>query len=119
MKKLFAISAFLIFFFSQFGKVINFCLCTVSNYQQTSSFHCDCEKQLVTTTDTDTNKQPHSNPVQLQQSEDLYHLDNSAAFSCTCFTPSVVYLHAHTEALYKGYYTTIFHPPGKCGNMDM
>ncbi|HEY4149782.1 MAG TPA: hypothetical protein VGM41_12675 [Chitinophagaceae bacterium] len=114
MKKLFAIFAFLIFFFSQFGKVINFCLCSVETYQQTSSFHCDCEKQLVATTDTDANKQPHSNPVQASQAEDLYHLDNSIAFSCTAsFAPLVIYLHTHTEPLYNGYYNNIFHPPGK------
>src|SRR5438477_4752941 len=113
MKKPLAILAFLIFFFSQFGKVVNFFLCTAATYQQTSSFHCDCEKQLVTGTDAETNEGAHSNAVQPPQAEDLYHLDNSAAFNCMSFTPVLIYLNGHTEALYNGYYNTIFHPPGE------
>lgn len=119
MKKPFAILAFLIFFFSQFGKVVNFCICTAATYRQTSTFHCDCEKQLVTATDAETNKQAHSTTFQLPQAEDLYHLDNSAAFNCISFAPAVIYMNGHTEALYHGYYNTVFHPPGKCGNMAM
>lgn len=112
MKRTLAIFAFLIFFFSYFGKVINFCLCTITVYQQTSSFHCDCEKQLVATTAAETGRHNHTNAPGLPHGEELYHLDNSTAFTCIYYTPAIIYTSGHTEPLYNGYYKNIFHPPG-------
>jgi len=113
MKKQFAIFAFLIFFFSHFGKVINFCLCSITVYQQTNSFHCDCEKQLVTATAAEEGKHHHSTMATLPQADELFHLDNSAAFTCAQFTPVIIYLHSYTEPLHNGYCNNIFHPPGR------
>ncbi|HSC39801.1 MAG TPA: hypothetical protein VLD19_18075 [Chitinophagaceae bacterium] len=112
MKKQLAISALLIFFFSQFGRVLNYAVCTISVYQHTNTFKCDCEKQLTTATDADTKKQAASHTVSPPQADELYHLSNTTAFHCHTFIPSVIYMSGNAECLYNGYYTTVFHPPG-------
>jgi len=111
MKKTLAITAFLIFFFSQFGKVINFCLCEIIVYKQTSSFFCDCDKRLVSATDAEKRQHNHPNAVSIQQ-EELFHRHNSMPFTCTRFTSAIIYISGHTTPLYEGYYTNVFHPPG-------
>ncbi|MBS1566046.1 MAG: hypothetical protein JST39_16780 [Bacteroidetes bacterium] len=113
MQKTLAISAFLIFFFSQFGKVINFCYCSVAAYQQTSSFRCnECEKQLVKNTEAEQGKHPHGNALS-PSSEELYHLDNHIPFSFTYTRPLIVYSPRYTVSLYNEYNGSIFQPPGR------
>ena len=56
-KKYIAIAVFFIFFLAQFGRIINFCCCAISVYQQTNGFTCDCERQLFSAIKTD----KHSN----------------------------------------------------------
>jgi hypothetical protein len=53
LKKYIAITVFLVFFLAQFGRIISFGFCTISVYQQTSSFSCDCERQLFSAIKTD------------------------------------------------------------------
>ena len=112
MKKLLAIFAFLIFFFSHFGKVINFCLCTITVYEKTRTVQCDCEKQLVSATEAEAAKHNHTNTGALPQFDELYHLDNHPGFACAHFSPVIVQAGTHSERLYTGYDKGIFQPPG-------
>lgn len=111
MKKLLSISFFLVFFFSQFGKVVNFCLCSMATYQQTGTVVCDCEKQLAVHIDTDTKKQTHQHPATLPQADELILIHHIATCNFHYSTPAVIQLHSNSEALYDAYCGDIFHPP--------
>lgn len=111
MKKQLSIFFLFVFFFSQFGKVVNYCYCTIATYQQTGTIVCDCEKKLAVT-ETDTKKQDHQHNAILPHAEELFHLDNSITYSFAYhFQPAKQFCCSH-EALYNAWAGSIFHPPG-------
>ena len=87
LKRYIAITVFFIFFLAQFGRVINFCLCSINVYQQTHSFTCDCERQLFSSIKAD----KHSSEQ----------------------TPQTVYTQFHAEELHTGPSDPVLlcHPP--------
>jgi hypothetical protein len=111
LKNQIAIFAFFIFFLAQFGKVLNFCFCTIATYQQTKTLNCDCEKQLSTAIDTESKKQtPQSRPA-LPQFDELFHLSNAPAFTSRYFILPVTWPKNNSEPLYNAFLQHIFRPP--------
>jgi hypothetical protein len=112
MKRGLPILIFGIFFLSQFGKVVNFCLCTINTYQQTGVIACDCEKQLSTAVAKEARQQDHQHNVLPPQADLLFHLNNSVAFNFEyIIEPARRFTHL-TEGLYDEWAPCIFHPPG-------
>jgi len=75
LKKQIAFIALLLFFLSQFGRMINYSYCKIAVYQQTNTFVCDCEKMLYTAIKTDnTSKEQAPQNISAQaSSEELFH----------------------------------------------
>ena len=74
-KEQIAFIALLLFFLSQFGRVINYSYCKMAVYQQTNSFVCDCEKMLYTAIKTDnTSKEQAPHHISAHPAaEELFH----------------------------------------------
>jgi len=72
LKKYVAISALSLFFLYQFGKVLSFCFCSISYYQQNNTFHCDCEKQLSVAVATENQNHLPQTPTGSPQFDELF-----------------------------------------------
>jgi hypothetical protein len=113
LKKQISLFVFSVFFLAQFGKVINFCFCTMTVYQQTKTLACDCEKQLfaaVKTDNTSKNQSPQ-NIAAPQPPEELFHFSNLSGFTHTHMVCFGVWPATGTETLYNKFGKDIFHPP--------
>ena len=113
LKKQFAIFTLVVFFLAQFGRMINFCLCTMSAYQQTKTFTCDCERQLFAAvkTDNNTKDQAPQHISSQQPSEELFHLPNFPSFAIQagiCFT---AWPKTGNEQLHYVFGKKVFRPP--------
>ncbi|MEO5684763.1 MAG: hypothetical protein ABIQ88_19130 [Chitinophagaceae bacterium] len=113
MKKQIAIFALGIFFFAQFGKVIDFCFCTMAAFQQTKTFTCDCEKQLYTAVATDHAAKNHNpqNISSVHQWNELFHFSPIAVFTVVYTICITDWPRATSTALYNKFDSNIFHPP--------
>jgi hypothetical protein len=106
-----AIFALLVFFFAQFGKVINFCFCSIAVYQQTKTVNCDCEKQLSNAVNTESNSHTPHNSAEHPQLDELFHLANNTAFTIQHTALSSAWPKTGNEALYHVFGKNIFRPP--------
>lgn len=113
LKKPIAIFVLLVFFLAQFGKVINYCFCTIAAYQQTSSLGCDCEKQLFTDLKKETQNEhqsPHTYSSQ-PATEELFHFTQNTLLVFHYHIPGTTWPPSTSDALHHIYGTPVFHPP--------
>ncbi len=111
LKKYLAIFAVTIFFLSQFGKVINFCLCTIIYFQQTSTINCDCEKHLSGYTDDEAKNQQPYNSSPLPRFDELFEIKCVAVITPHAYRLSKPFFGHYTDPLYHTYSDAVFHPP--------
>jgi hypothetical protein len=113
MKKQITLFALLVFFLAQFGKVVNYCFCTIAVYQQTGSTACDCEKQLLTDVKKETaTKHPSPHAVAAQPaSEELFHQPLPAGWILQPVTIANGWPRCGHESLYSTSGNPVFHPP--------
>lgn len=113
VKKQITLFALLVFFLAQFGKVINYCFCTIAAYQQTSSLACDCEKQLFTDIKKETadrHQSPHTYAAH-PPAEDLFHLPLFATWAFHQSMADSVWPPGSNESLFHTFGKPVFHPP--------
>jgi hypothetical protein len=113
LKKYIAIAALFIFFLAQFGRIINFCCCAISVYQQTNGFTCDCERQLFSAIKTD----KHSNdgtPQAVYAQIPVEELHTGPADAVLLYHPLPnlrAWPASHGSVLSHVFREPVFHPP--------
>jgi len=113
IKKQIALLALVVFFLSQFGKVINFACCKVAVYQQTNSFVCDCEKLLYTAVKADnTSKEQTPQHIAAHPSaEELFHPSDIPLTAAHLLLPPAEWPLYKNNKHFFLFENSIFHPP--------
>jgi hypothetical protein len=108
-----AIFVLLVFFLAQFGKVINYCFCTIAAYQQTSNLACDCEKQLFTDLKKET-QDKHQSPLTYSSqpaTEELFHFTENSNLVFQYAMQIYTWPPCTSDALQHIFGNPVFHPP--------